>query len=102
MTLPLSSRRSSAGWRSKFDGVMPVLVTRFSKSMKSAMRRSVGEFTNAPIAPISGAALINPVGLDPPRAGRLDGAVHQLVVLSDPAQLARDVAQPLRLHHRLE
>ena len=40
MTLPFSSSRSSAGCRLKPGMVIPVLVTRFSKSMKSAIRRS--------------------------------------------------------------
>src|SRR5260370_19055718 len=40
-TLPRSRRRSIAGCRSKAAGVIPVLVTRFSKSTKRAMRSSV-------------------------------------------------------------
>src|SRR5262245_41357308 len=42
MTLPFSIRRSIAGCRLKLDDEIPVLVTRFSKSMNKAMRRSVG------------------------------------------------------------
>src|SRR5205085_10393690 len=41
MTLPRSSKRSIDGRRSKLAGLMPVLVTRFSKSRKRAIRRSV-------------------------------------------------------------
>src|SRR5687768_6299248 len=41
MTLPRSSNRSVEGRRSKEEGLIPVLVTRFSKSMNRAMRRSV-------------------------------------------------------------
>src|SRR5512138_1540999 len=41
-TLPFSRSVSSAGCRSKVSGAMPVRVTRFSKSMNSAMRWSCG------------------------------------------------------------
>src|SRR5437764_5503656 len=40
-TLPRSRRRSIAGCRSNVEGLIRVLVTRFSKSMKRAMRRSL-------------------------------------------------------------
>src|SRR5262245_36282523 len=48
MTFPRSSKRSSDGRRSKLEGLMPVLVTRFSKSMKRAMRRSLEETVMSP------------------------------------------------------
>src|ERR1700687_5782881 len=41
MSLPRSSSRSMEGRRSNASALIPVLVTRFSKSMKSAMRLSV-------------------------------------------------------------
>src|SRR6266446_2984299 len=40
-TFPFSRSRSIAGCRSKVAGLIPVLVTRFSKSMKRAMRLSL-------------------------------------------------------------
>src|SRR5437763_4490503 len=40
-TFPRSSRRSIAGCRSNVEGLIPVFVTRFSKSMNRAMRRSL-------------------------------------------------------------
>src|SRR4051812_27626604 len=51
MTLPFSSRRSSDGCKLKVGAVIPVFVTRFSKSMNRAMRRSevsVFEVTSQP------------------------------------------------------
>src|SRR5438270_13469260 len=41
-TFPFSSRRSIAGCRSNEAALIPVFVTRFSKSMNRAMRRSEG------------------------------------------------------------
>src|SRR5438552_10988254 len=46
MSLAAWGRRSRAGCRLKVGAVIPVLVTRFSKSMKRAIRRSVVEVTS--------------------------------------------------------
>src|SRR6267143_231653 len=86
-TLPFSSRRSIAGCRSKEAALIPVLVTRFSKSMNRAIRRSES-------ATILSALVARGVveGLAPGVALALDGVGRSAVAVAHDAAVAGQAA----------
>src|SRR5712672_3613835 len=86
-TFPFSSRRSIAGCRSKEAALILVLVTRFSKSMNRAIRRS----ESGTIASDLGARGVVE-GLAPGVALALDRVGRSDVAVGDDAAVARQPA----------